>query len=582
MTAAPELHVLVTSRVPLHLYGEHQFRVPPLTLPEDTGATESGMRDSEAVQFFLQRAQAVQPGLTPQGEALAAVAEICSTLDGLPLSIELAAAQARMWTPRAIADHLQQRLTFLTDGARDLPGRQQSLRATLEWSEALLDEPDRQHFARLGVFAGSFDLAAAAAVTGQDSDELIRSVTTFVEHSLIEISAPATDGSRRFRMLESIRHFAVDRLEQRGALSAARRTHLRYFADLAAGLEGRGPIKSGDLDRLQADDANVNAALTWVCDQDLEEPSSVAEGLRLASSVARLWHRRSTVSDGRTYLQMLLDAATRLEAVPDAVRGAALHRSAMLAISSGDYPRATTLAAECLELFDALGDLSGMSWSHRYLAEAALATDNLPQARASAEAQLELARRAGDRLAEAAAHNMLGQSSGRLGNFDEAEAELLQSEAAFRALGNLDGAASVLDSLAELAFRRWDIALAAARWAKALDLDWRAGNRRGVIYHLEGCAKITAVNEKPAVALRCFAAAQQLRDSGGWVLPEPERTALEQVVMSSAATLNEVERAEAMAAGRHDQLPDIIRQALGELRDLELARAASHDTSPEP
>lgn len=582
LTAAPDLHVLVTSRVPLHLYGEQQFRVPPLTLPEDTGDTESGIRDSEAVQFFLQRARAVQPGLTPQGEALEAVAEICSTLDGLPLSIELAAAQARMWPPRAIADHLQQLLGFLTDGARDLPDRQQSLRATLEWSEALLDEPDRRHFARLGVFAGSFDLAAAAAVTGQHADGMSRSITTFVEHSLIEISAPAADGGRRFRMLESIRHFAVDRLEQHGALREARRAHLRYFADLAAGLEGRGPIKSGDLDRLQADDANVNAALGWVCTHDVEEPSSVAEGLRLASAVARLWHRRSTVSDGRTYLHTLLDAATRIDAVPAAARAAALQRSAMLAISSGDYPRATVLAAECLELFDALGDLSGMSWSHRYLGEAAMATDDPTRAHASAQAQLDLARRAGDQLAEADAHNMLGQASGRLGDFAEAEAELLQSEAAFRDLGNLDGAASVLDSLAELAFRRWDIGLAAARWAEALELDRRAGNRRGVIYHLEGCAKIAAVNERPAMALRCLAAAQQLRNSGGWVLPEPERAALEQVVTSSAATLSEVERAEALAAGRHDQLADIIQQALGELHELEMARPASHETSSEP
>ena len=136
---------------------------------------------------------------------------------------------------------------------------------------------------------------------------------------------------------------------------------------------------------------------------------------------------------------------------------------------------------------------------------------------------------------------MLGQSSGRIGRFDEAEAELLQSEAIFRGLGNLDGAASVVESLAELAFRRWDIALAASALGEGPRARLaHAGNRRGVIYHLEGCAKITAVNGKPAVALRCLAAAQQLRNSGGWVLPEPERAALEQVVLSSAATLSEV------------------------------------------
>ena len=315
----------------------------------------------------MQRARAAQSGLSPQGEALEAVAEICSALDGLPLSIELAAAQARMWPPRAILNRLQQRLGFLTDGARDLSDRQQSLRATLEWSEALLEEPDRQHFAQLGVFAGSFDLAAARP---------------------------------------------------------PRPTPVSDF---------------GCWSRSEADDANVNAALSWVCASDADEPSSVAEGLRLPSAVARLRHRRSTVSDGRTYLSALLDAASRLGTVPAAVRAAALLRSAMLAVSSGEYQRATVLATECLKLFEALGDLSGMSWSRRYLAEAALAADDLPRAHASAEAQLDLASRAGDRVAEADAHNMLGQTNGRLGNFDEAEAELLQSEAAFREQGNLDG-----------------------------------------------------------------------------------------------------------------------------------------------
>jgi tetratricopeptide (TPR) repeat protein len=375
-----------------------------------------------------------------------AVAEICSALDGLPLSIELAAAQARMWPPRAILDRLQQRLGFLTDGARDLSDRQQSLRATLEWSEGLLDEPDRLHFAQLVVFAGSFEVEAAAAVTGQDSGGLRRSVTTFVEHSLIEIAAATADDGQRFRMLESIRHFALDRLQQRGALTEARRAHLRYFADLAGGLDtpGRGPYKSDELGLLRADDANVNAALTWLCTSDADEPSSVAGALPLASSVARLWHWRSTVYDGRTYLRTLLDAATRLGTVATEVQADAMLYSAVLAISSGDYSRATVLATASLELFDDLGDLSGMSWSHRYLAEAALATDDLHRSRACAQAQLDLARRAGDRVSEADAYNMLGQADGRLGAFDQAEAELPQSEAAFRELGNLDGAAMVL------------------------------------------------------------------------------------------------------------------------------------------
>ncbi len=154
------MHLLVTSRVALGLYGEHQLRVPPLRLPDQAAQAAS----SEAVRLFVQRAQAVAPGFDPQGEALAATAAICSALDGLPLAIELAAARVRLYPPRALLPQLQARLLLLVGGPRNLPQRQQTLRATLDWSDALLSADARDVFARMGVFAGSFDAAAAAAV----------------------------------------------------------------------------------------------------------------------------------------------------------------------------------------------------------------------------------------------------------------------------------------------------------------------------------------------------------------------------------------------------------------------------------
>ena len=162
LAAAPGLHLLVTSRVGLGLYGEHQMRVPPLRLPDHAARAAS----SEAVQLFVQRARAVTPGFGPRGEALAATAAICAALDGLPLAVELAAAKIRLYPAQALLPQLQARLPLLVGGPRDMPQRQQTLRATLDWSDALLSPGARDLFARVGVFAGPFDAAAAAAVCG--------------------------------------------------------------------------------------------------------------------------------------------------------------------------------------------------------------------------------------------------------------------------------------------------------------------------------------------------------------------------------------------------------------------------------
>ena len=350
LTAAPDVHILATSRVPLHIYGEQQFRVPPLTLPEDTGATESGIRDSEAVQLFLQRARAVQSGLSPQGEALRAVADICSALDGVPLSIDSPPRRRACGRPRP--SRTVSSSCCLPHRRRPGPARPSTEHAGHHRVERGLARRVRTNpfRARLGVFAGSFDLAAAGAVTGQEAFDLGRSITTFVEHSLIEMAVPSADG------WTSIPDAGVDPAVRprptRAARPAPRCPAVPICATSptwSAGLETPGVrSSSGDLDRLEADDANVNAALSWVC--DLTTPWIPTASLTGCGWRARLLVCGTGVRRSPTAAPTCRHCWTPRPAssVPVAVRATALLRSAMLATSGGDFRGATAFAAECL------------------------------------------------------------------------------------------------------------------------------------------------------------------------------------------------------------------------------------------
>ena len=226
LSAAPRLKVLATSRVALRLYGEQEYAVPPLGLPE--AVDRDAIRSSEAVRLFLERAQAVRPGFALTDANGPTVLEICRRLDGLPLAIELAAARVRLFPPEALLARLDSRLGMLTGGARDLPERQRTLRATLDWSYELLDAPERLLFARLGVFSGGFDLEAAEAVCDPDSElDVPAGVESLVGQSLV-LAGEGTGGEPRFTMLETIREYAAARLAEGEEADAFRRRHAAY------------------------------------------------------------------------------------------------------------------------------------------------------------------------------------------------------------------------------------------------------------------------------------------------------------------------------------------------------------------
>ena len=281
------------------------MRVPPLYLPGDYG---SGLEDSEAVRLFIARARAVCPGFAPQEDELAATAEICAALDGLPLAIELAAARIRLYPPLALLPMLRSRLALLTGGPRDLPQRQQTLRATLDWSHDLLPAHARRLFAYLGVFAGSFDAAAASAVSGDPEPfTTLENLADLADQSLLEVTAGQPPS---FRMLQTVREYSLARLAETGEQDAASQRHLAYFLNMAlathTGLDGPG--QAGFFDQLEAAYPNLRAALEFADREAGHDSQCLADGLRLAAALGPLWQRRGPLAEGMLQLDRLRPA----------------------------------------------------------------------------------------------------------------------------------------------------------------------------------------------------------------------------------------------------------------------------------
>jgi predicted ATPase len=558
LAAVPGLHLLVTSRVGLGLYGEYQLRVPPLRLPEGGPAA-----DSEAVQLFVQRAGAVVPGFDPRGEALAAVAAICSALDGLPLAIELAAARVRLYPPQALLSQLAARLPVLTGGPRDLPARQRTLRATFDWSDALLSGEARDLFAQVGVFAGPFDAAAAAAVcAAADPVAMTGRLAELAGHSLLEVAPGPVP---RFGLLATVREYALARLAETGQADAARDRHLDHYLALAtqARTHLAGQRQGSWFDRLAADSANIRAALDWARDRAEADGRQLDDGLRLATAAARFWRHRGSTAEGALHLERLLALEARHHTAAPATRAGAVLEASGLACYRGDYPATAELAGQGLELYSALGDLPGQARAHRWLGEAALALGDLTTAEPHFHRQLKLAGQARDRPAEAKAVHLLSQVSRYQGRYREATAQLRRAQQAFQAAGDPDGAATVITcGLGEVARDAGKPDRARDLFRQALRGAQQAGSERLMAYTLEGLATVAAMTGDGRAALTYLGAAQALREhSSGPIMPV-DQAILGRFLDPGLAALTPRQREQALAEGRNRPLAQIIDQAL--------------------
>lgn len=458
LTDAPELKVLATSRVPLHVRAEQEFAVLPLAVPDSKlpHAAEELARYG-AVELFVQRARAIRPRFALTDENALAVAEICRQLDGLPLAIELAAVRSKIFPPRALLAQLGSRLTFLTSGARDAPARQQTLRATIEWSHALLDPHDQTLFRRLGVFVGGFTLSAAGVcnAAGDLEGDIAARVESLVDKNMVR--ADLSDDEPRFFMLETLREYALEQLVASGEAEAAQRHHAEYFLALAEQAEPQlfFALRASWLERLEREHDNLRIALRWFTDQQVAEA-----GLRLGGVLSPFWEARGHLTEGRRWLAVLLAlVAARPRTV---ARAKALLGAGSLAYAHGDYVSVEQLVTESLSIGRDVGDFELIAWSQYRLGVIFNARGQYATASTYLEESLEHFRTVGDQRGVAWALGRLGWLSHFQGDVAAAGRLLAESVAIARQVGDTQGTALSLFLLAQVIERQGDLATARA------------------------------------------------------------------------------------------------------------------------
>jgi predicted ATPase/class 3 adenylate cyclase len=470
LTACPQLQVLVTSRAVLHVAGEHVYPVPPLSLPAKEDGADHDVTASEAMTLFVERARAVNASFSMTDANAPLLAEICRRLDGLPLAIELAAARTRLLPPRAMLARLDRRLQLLVGGGRDLPARQQTLRATIDWSYELLGPGEQTLFARLAVFAGGWAVEAAEAICdGEGGLDVLAGLDALVDKNLLQ-SREGPDGGARLLMLETIREYALARLIERDEADAMGRRHAEYYAGVAeqAEVELVGPQQEAWHERLDVDIDNFSAALGWsLAHQEVRITA------RLAGALMQYWLSRGRAGEGLRWMGAALEHRDRLTAP---VLARLLFAKAYLLLQMGAHHRqAITLLEESLSLFREIGDTTRTVWAISVLGHAALRADELDRSLKLREEAVALAREDADRWNLAMAVGNLGISLLAVEEQARARSALEESLTLYRAVGEPAGIAFAHVGLAMLALSEGDLEGASSLLQEAFGLAWQAG-----------------------------------------------------------------------------------------------------------
>jgi predicted ATPase/DNA-binding SARP family transcriptional activator len=517
LAAAPRLLVLATSRTPLRLAGEHEYPVPPLDLP-DSGASVSfeQLAANDAVRLFSARAGAVDPEFQLDEDNVTAVADVCARLDGLPLAIELAAARSKLLPPATMGRRLDRALDLLVGGAQDLPGRQRTLRATLEWSHGLLSEDESTLFARLAVFAGGWTLEAAEAICGGDGLDVFETLAALVDESLVRPVRRPT-GEPRFAMLETIREYAGELLEASGEAESLRRRHFEHVlerteSEAAAWYAGGAPEET--LFRfLDEELENVRAALAWAADA-----GEVELEVRLAVAARWYWVVQGHLSEGRRVFEGIFD---RTAGTQGELRAKALVHGAIFPFRQGDNQLSAALLQESLDLFRELGDEEGIARATAELGGVAIAEEDLDRAAALYEECVPLLRHHGNLSRLAVAFGNLGTIAHMRGDHQTAVAYYGDAIDAARSAADDDGVSVNLHNLgrSELALGRADEGFEALR--ESLTIGRRLGYREVIAYCLGGFAELAMIKDDAERAATLLGASEQLFAEIG-ALPNPD------------------------------------------------------------
>jgi predicted ATPase/serine/threonine protein kinase len=568
LAAAPNLKFLVTSRAALHVYGEHEFPVPPLALP-DSRSTPSVevLAKYPAVALFVQRAVAAKPDFKLNRENARAVAEICAQLDGLPLAIELAAARVKVLSPSSMRSRLTSRLQLLTGGARDMPQRQQTLRAAIDWSYDLLSPAEQKLFRRLSVFVGGCTLEGAEAVCDTKGDlylDLLDGMASMVDKSLLQRVEQAS-GESRFVMLETIREYALEKLGASEEKPLTKRAHAAYCLVLAEedATEQSSAGRAEWLERLALEHDNFRAGLEW-----LTETGDAEWGLRLGTALFRFWEAREYLAEGRDRLDKLLKIAAA--GAPTKARERAVFAAGVLAGEQGDYASsdallresleiarqsdhdqgvavslnalavnardrgdlavAHTLCGESLALWRELGDQKAVARSLSNLANVAKLRGDYADARSLYAECLSIFRGLGDETGVAWSMNHQGDAARDQGDSAAAQTLYEQGLAIFRELGDRWGIASTLADLGSLAREQGNYSAARSLYRESIKVFQELDHKRGIARLLECFACSAAAQIEAERSLRLAGAAAALRQNIGAPLPPAEQAKLDAIL----------------------------------------------------
>ena len=574
LQACPELRLLATSRETLDVPGEAVWIVPSLSLPEpqpwrDPASGQDALQayeQSEAVRLFVERAAAALPGFKLTAQNGAWVAEVCRRLDGMPLALELAAARVRTLSVQQIVDHLDNRFHLLTTGSRTAPARQQTLEATLDWSYALLSEAEQQALSRLSVFAGGWTLEAAQAVCADDgieADDVLDLLTQLANKSLVIVEREQGKEAR-YRMLETIRQYARDRLLALGEMGTVQRQHRDWFMSLAeqAEFELKGPKQSQWLDHLRREHDNLRAALAW----SVENDSAVA--LRLAGALGQFWHMRGYLfSEGIEWLEKALSLANAPGQA--AARAKACRWLGLLAYLQGYNAAARSAYEQSLALCRELRDKDGIAESLIHLGDiaafqgdASAARSFWATARSCLEESLAGLREQGDKWNIARTLNLLGEVARTEGDYHAARLFYEESLTIRRGLGDERGIGATLHNLGFVANYQCDYQRTAAYFEESLPLFQKLGSRLGILCSLEEFAGAVVGTGPPERAARLLGAVEALYEAFHIRLNYVDQIEHDRYVAAARTQLDGVTFAAAWAEGQAMTLEEAIAYAL--------------------
>jgi predicted ATPase/class 3 adenylate cyclase/Tfp pilus assembly protein PilF len=600
------LHVIVTSRTPLHLAWEHEFAVPPLAIPDLQHLPDVlALSRLESVALFLSRARAARSDFHLTEENAPFIADIVSRLDGLPLAIELAAARIKVLPPRTLLQHLSSRLKLLTGGARDRHSRHHTLRSTIDWSYSLLADEEKILFARISVFAGGWTLESAEAVCScGDELDIVEGMTSLVDKSLV---VEEGDEEPRFRLLETIREYARERLAQSDEMAAVQTLHGEWVDRLVgeASAELTGSRQFEWLERLEIEHDNIRAALQWSCEGD-----DMERGLRIAANLWRFWWMRGYLREGRDWFARLLGDAAG-DRVATGVRADALNGAGVLAHVQDDYTQALGLYQASLALRRAAGDKQKIAASLSNMGALEAELGHYDRAETLHEEALTLRREGGDAWGTATSLNALGNVLLEQGRYDRAgetyhEALTVQeglgdtwgiatsvtnlgqvalqrgdergAEPLFREglklrrqLGDRQGIAISLSHLGDVYMERGELERASGMYRQSFTLNRDVGDQLGIAVSLEGLAMTAHLRGQPEAAVQLLSAATGLRESIGAPPTRAGQTRLERHLASLRGTLGDRIFDELWRRGSHMEVEDLVRLIPREVAETDYA-----------